>query len=146
MIAADLDAIGNIAAATDLFPAEMLPEMVAGHQGGTAADIWLTAEHDGQVAGFAFCEAERLTNGTWNLLAIAVAPARQARGLGSALLAHLEEALRRDRQRILIVETTSTPDQAPARRFYAANGYVEEARIREFWDEGADKVTFWKRL
>jgi ribosomal protein S18 acetylase RimI-like enzyme len=32
------------------------------------------------------------------------------------------------------------------RAFYRKNGYIEEARIREFYEAGADKVVFWKHL
>lgn len=142
----DLAAIASIAAQTGLFPAEALDDMVAGYLDGTKDDIWLIAEHDGQPAGFAFCEPERFTNGSWNLLAIGVSPERQSQGIGASLTRHLEKELRQAGQRILIVETIGTPEFSRTRSFYLANGYVEEARIREFWDVGADKVTFWKHL
>ncbi len=145
-IASDLTAIAAIAEETGLFPADALGGMIAGFLDGSAPDIWLTAECDGEALGFGFCEPERFTNGTWNLLAIATSPAQQSRGIGAALLRHLEDLLRREGQRILIVETIGTQEYARTQRFYLANGYVEEARIRGFWDVGADKLTFWKQL
>ena len=120
--------------------------MIAGYLYGSKEDLWLTAEQFCQPIGFAFCEPERFTNGSWNLLAIGVSPKRQGSGVGARLIRHLEEKLRQSGQRILIVETVGTPEFTRTRAFYLANGYVEEARIREFWDVGADKVTFWKRL
>ncbi|MEO1249198.1 MAG: GNAT family N-acetyltransferase, partial [Pseudomonadota bacterium] len=30
--------------------------------------------------------------------------------------------------------------------FYRRCGYVEEARIRDFWSAGDDKIVFWKAL
>lgn len=143
---ADLAAIASIAEQTGLFPAEALGDMIAGCLDGTKDDIWLTAEHDGLPIGFAFCEAERFTNGSWNLLAIGISPERQSDGVGAALTQYLEEELRRSGHRILIVETIGTPEFARTRSFYVKNGYTEEARIREFWDVGADKVTYWKHL
>ncbi|MEO1366573.1 MAG: N-acetyltransferase, partial [Acidobacteriota bacterium] len=66
----DLPSIGSIATETELFPAEMLDGMIAGYLDGSARDLWLVLERGGEVVGFSFCEPERLTVGTWNLLAI----------------------------------------------------------------------------
>lgn len=49
-------------------------------------------------------------------------------------------------QRLLIVDTSGTDDFALTRQFYATSGYEEEARIRDFWGEGDDKVIFRKSL
>ena len=144
--AADLHAIGHIAEATDLFPAEMLPDMIAGYLDRSKDDIWLTACVDETVIGFVFCEPERLTNGTWNMLAIGVSPDQQSEGAGAKLVAHLEHQLRSAGHRILLVETLGTPEYERTRSFYLRNGYVEEARIREFYDVGGDKIVFWKHL
>ena len=48
--------------------------------------------------------------------------------------------------RLLIVDTSSLPAFDGARAFYPALGFREEARIRDFWTDGDDKVTFAKRL
>lgn len=145
-VAADLEAIGNIAEATDLFPSSMLPDMIAGYLDGSKPDIWLTANSDYRAVAFAFCEPERLTNGTWNLLAIAVEPSRQGHGIGADLVSALEDRLRLSHHRVLLVETLGTEEFARTRAFYLANGFAEEARIRDFYDEGGDKVIFWKHL
>jgi ribosomal protein S18 acetylase RimI-like enzyme len=89
---------------------------------------------------------EALTDGTWNMLAIAVLPARQGEGRGGALVARLEAILRDRGQRVLIADTSGTDAFARTRAFYRVNGYAEEARIRDFWAEGDDKVVFWKSL
>jgi hypothetical protein len=46
----------------------------------------------------------------------------------------------------LIADTSGTDDFAPTRAFYRKNGYAEEARIRDFWAKGDDKVVFWTAL
>lgn len=142
----DHDALARIAEATGLFPREMLGGMIAGYLEGTSEDVWLVAETRGVVIGFVFCEPERLTSGTWNMLAIGVEPTAQGRGVGAALTHQLEGMLRDAGHRVLIVETVGTPEYARTQGFYLSNGYVEEARIREFWDADADKLVFWKRL
>ena len=143
---ADIPAIKTIADATELFPSEMLEGMIAGYFERTKRDLWFVCEDDGAVASFGFCEPERMTEGTWNLLAIGVEPARQGSGIGSAMMRYLEEHLRQQGARVLLVETMGTPEFEQTRAFYHRNDYVEEARIREFYEAGADKVIFWKHL
>lgn len=120
--------------------------MIAGFFQGGKDDIWLTVIAGGEAMAFAFCEPERLTQGTWNLLAIGVLPGHQGQGVGALLLHHLENVLRQAGHRVLLVETLGTPEFARTRSFYLANGFTEEARIRDFYEAGGDKVIFWKRL
>ncbi len=58
----------------------------------------------------------------------------------------LEAELRIRGARILIADTSGAAGFTAARKFYAAKGYDEEARIRDFWGTGDDKVTYWKSL
>ncbi|MEO0881888.1 MAG: GNAT family N-acetyltransferase [Pseudomonadota bacterium] len=142
----DIETIGQIAGDTDLFPPEMLDEMIAGYLNNTGKDIWFVGELDDRVVTFGFCEPERMTDGTWNLLAIGVDPALQGQGHGAEMMTYLERQLSKASQRVLIVETMGTPEFAKTREFYRKSGYTEEARIREFYEAGADKVVFWKHL
>jgi GNAT superfamily N-acetyltransferase len=138
--------IASIAETTELFPGEMLGDMIAGYFNGTKTDLWLTAALADEPVAFAFCEPERLTNGTWNLLAIGVRPDHQGQGIGARLVARVEEVLRDGGHRILLVDTSGTPEFERTRAFYRSNGFDEQARIREFYDVGTDKVVFWKHL
>ena len=132
---------------TQLFPSEMLPNMVADFLGPQTSDeLWLTCERDGKAIGFCYAVPEALADGTWNMLALAVLPEFQGTGSGSALVAALETRLRADGHRVLIADTSGTQEFAKTRAFYAKNGYDEEARIRDFWASGDDKVTFRKAL
>ncbi|MCV6597485.1 MAG: N-acetyltransferase, partial [Mangrovicoccus sp.] len=87
-----------------------------------------------------------LAEGTVNMLALAVHPERPGTGMGAALVAAAEAHLGTKDQRILIVETSGTEAFARTRAFYLQNGYEEEARIRDFWAKGDDKVIFRKAL
>lgn len=129
-----------------LFPAEMLPELMAPCLAGEADALWLTMLRDGRATGFCYARAEALTEGTWNMLALGVAASAQRSGLGARLVRALEERLRAKGARLLIVDTSGTAAFAPARSFYEACGYHQEARIRDFWAEGDDKITFRKAL
>jgi ribosomal protein S18 acetylase RimI-like enzyme len=108
-------------------------------------DIWLT-DYDNEPVGIAYIAPERMTEGTWNLYLIAVHPDRQKQGRGKALLSHVEQMLIERGERILLVETAGTDDFEYVREFYRQNCYEEEARIREFYAAGIDKIVFRKAL
>jgi ribosomal protein S18 acetylase RimI-like enzyme len=143
-IAADTETIAAVAGATDLFPAEMTAEIIAPMLAG-APDIWLVSE-GGRVNGFAYASPERMTEGTWNLLALAVDPAVQGQGIGSALIGAVEAALRAQGARMLLIETLGTSEFASVRALYLQRGYTEEAVIRDYYMLGGDKVVFRKLL
>lgn len=143
----DLAALKLVLDGTELFPSEMLPDMVGGYLSGEDSDaVWLTCEADGTAIGFCYATPEALTEGTWNMLAIAVLPARQGRGAGGAIVERLESDLRNAGHRVLIADTSGVEEFADTRKFYLKNGYTEEARIRDFWAAGDDKVVYWKSL
>ena len=78
--------------------------------------------------------------------ALSVAPEFQRSRQGRMLVAALEEALRNRAQRLLIIDTSGLEAFDAARAFYRAQGYEEESRIRAYWAEGDDKITFRKHL
>lgn len=142
----DLDALKAIIDATELFPSHLLDEMIAGYFGrNERREIWLT-NSEGSPKAIAFCAPEDMTEGTWNLLLIAVHPDKQHSGLGKALLANLETELLKRGARILLVETSGNLEFQAAWRFYERTGFSKEARIRDFYADGEDKLVFWKAL
>lgn len=100
----------------------------------------------GRWQGAGLCRPERLTDGTWNLLLLAVDPGLQRQGLGRALVAAVIEALGKAGGRLLIVETSGTPEFAGTQKFYKRLGFQREARIRDFYGPGDDKVIFTQAL
>lgn len=143
----DLPALAHVLDLTELFPSDMLPDMIAPHLAGAEdSGIWLTAETRDGIAGFCYAQPEQLTEGTWNMLAIAVDPAQQSTGIGSTLVAAVEQSIKARGGQTVIVDTSSTAAFANTRAFYVAKTYVEEARIRDYWAKGDDKVVFWKSL
>ncbi len=144
--AEDCAAIAAIADAT-LFPADMLGPMIAPFLNDPdCRHVWSVATQESRVVGFTYCEPERMTHGTWNLLAIGVEPAIQRRGAGARLMAALETDLAKAGARILIVETSGLDAYARTRAFYTRLGYDREASIRDFYDAGEDKIVFRKAL
>ena len=141
----DMIALKAVIDANGLFPSDMLDDMMAGYFTGGANDFWLTDDAGGPVA-IAYYAPERMTSGTWNLYLIAVHPDQQRQGRGAALLRHVEQALAARGERVLLVETSGLPAFERTRAFYRKNGYEEEARIREFYQAGEDKIIFRKSL
>jgi ribosomal protein S18 acetylase RimI-like enzyme len=141
----DIAALQTVAAQT-VFPGEMLPDMIAPALAGESEAIWLTCQLDGSAVGFCYAVPEEMADGKWNMRALAVRPDLQGKGFGTAMIVALEQKLQSSNQRILIVDTSGTDDFALARNFYAKNGYQEEARVRDFWARGDDKVIFRKAL
>jgi ribosomal protein S18 acetylase RimI-like enzyme len=139
-----------VAQATGLFQpheTEELDRMLSEHFNGEtdSPDLWLVDDDHGLV-GIAYVAPERMTDGTWNLYLIGIHPARQRQGRGTALLAHVERMLTERGVRVLLVETAGTDDFEYVRSFYRQSGYDEEARIREFYAAGVDKIVFRKAL
>ncbi|WP_316015546.1 GNAT family N-acetyltransferase [Roseobacter sp. HKCCA0434] len=139
---ADIPDLARVVTETDLFPAALLPGLLA--EAGEA--LWLSLHRDGAAVGLVFCVPEPLTEGTWNMRALAIRPDMQGRGLGRALVTAAEGRLRADGARLMIVDTSGTEGFAATRAFYARVGYEAEARLRDFWAPGDDKVTFRKAL
>ncbi|HEY9646009.1 MAG TPA: GNAT family N-acetyltransferase [Chroococcidiopsis sp.] len=123
--------------------AQMLAEYF--HHEGETAEFWLT-DCDSVPVGMAYVAPERMTEGTYNLYLLAVHPNYQRQGRGKALLHYVEQMLVERGERILLVETSGTEDFDYVREFYRHSGYAEEARIREFYAPGVDKIVFRKVL
>lgn len=141
--ATDIPFLAAIAEAT-LFPGDMLEGMITPALTGDSDDLWRVVTREDDPVGFAFAQLEAMTDQTWNIRAIAVAPDLHGQGAGTALIAAMEAGL--SEARLIVIDTTQSPDQARARRFYAARGYAHVATIPAFFGAGEDKVTFVKML
>lgn len=61
--AQDLPDFKAIINATEMFPSELLDDMIAGYLAGTDQSIWLAIEHTEPIL-VAFCAPEEMTEGT----------------------------------------------------------------------------------
>jgi GNAT superfamily N-acetyltransferase len=139
-VKAVIDSIG-------LFPSDMLDAMAAPWFRGEAdAREGRVLGEAGQVAGVAYFVPERMTEGTWNLLLIAVHAERQGAGNGRTLMTQVEADLAARAARILLVETSGLPEFGRVHSFYGRCGFRQAAVIPDFYREGEDKVVFLKAL
>lgn len=142
----DLAALKVVIDANELFPSAMLDDMLAPFLADVAGEErWLTFD-DGTPSAVAYYVPERMTDGTFNLLLIAVHPDRHGHGIGAMLMAHAEADLTARGGRVLLVETSGLDAFTRTRGFYRFIGYDEEARIRDFYAAGEDKIVFRKAL
>jgi ribosomal protein S18 acetylase RimI-like enzyme len=99
-----------------------------------------------ELVGYACWGPTPGTVATSDLYWIVVDQPRQGAGIGSQLLDEVERRLRADGRRLVVVETSSRPDYAPTRGFYAARGYTRTATIPGYYAPGDDLVVFTKDL
>ena len=111
---------------------------------------WIVLVDDADtVIGGAYYGPEGHSDRVWNLYFLAVSQAHQGGGTGSALIAHVENDLRErgtDVAKLLLIETSSVASFDPTREFYRKHGYLEVARVPEYYGDADDKVVFWKSL
>ncbi|MEM9273363.1 MAG: GNAT family N-acetyltransferase [Cyanobacteria bacterium P01_F01_bin.143] len=144
----DQQALMAIAEAINLFtPPELeaLEEMLAESFEGDSDSFWITYD-DGEPRGVAYGAPEVYADGVSNLYFIAVHPDYQGQGIGGEMLRYVEKMLTERGDRLLLVETSGLPDFEKTRTFYRKNGYEEEARIRDYYKAGDDKIIFRKVL
>jgi len=108
--------------------------------------IIYTYEDGNSVLGYYCIGPTPATEGTFDLYWIAVAPAGQGRGIGTALDRHAHDMIRSRGGRLVIAETSSQPRYESTRKFYLARGYAELSRIRDYYRVGDDLVVYGKYL
>ena len=149
--AADEEAVERLVAATGVFSAEeiviareLVEETRAAAKG---ADYrFLIAGGEAGIAGYTCFGPIPGTDRRYELYWIAVDPAARRRRLGIALLAATEAAVKELGGTHLFAETSTRPDYAPARGFYAANGYTLQAEVPDFHADGDGLAIYGKRL
>lgn len=147
IVKSDIPDLKKILNTIELFPSELLDEMIADYLNKPETEeIWFTETQNKKPISIGYCGPEKLTEGTYNLYAIGVRNDSQLKGTGSRMMSFIENYLKKIGKRILIVDTSGTDDYKLTRKFYEKLGYNKEAVIRDFWKEGDDKVIYWKRL
>ena len=149
--ASDRGRIEEISRAVGLFRPDEIPVALEvfdeAVRAGPRAEPYaaLGAEVEGRLAGWICWGPTPCTLGTYDLYWMAVDPALQGAGIGTALLLEMEHRLA-GLARLIIVETAGRADYASTRGFYEAKGYRPTARIPDFYGPGDDQVVFVKAV
>lgn len=142
----DRNALMDLAVASGRFELEQIGLLEEMLKSPGEEDVWFTDDDGTGPVGVAYLAPEKMTSGTWNLYWIAVHPERQRQGRGQTLLSYVQQWLSDRGARLLLVETAGTDDFDYVRKFYLDSGFEKEARIRDFYDIGVDKIVFRKAI
>ena len=150
MTQGDSEAVLSLVRATGMFtPAEIsvaqeLVEIYLGQPQQTDYLLVVVENDAGRVVGYMAYGPTPLSEGVYDLYWMAVAPGQQGRGHGKELVRWLEEKVRDERGRLILIETSSQPKYEGTRRFYISLGYQEVSRIRDYYKPGDDRITYAK--
>ena len=100
----------------------------------------------GAIAGYVCYGSRPMTEGVVDLYWLAIHPGKHRQGYGKALIQWLEKTVQEKKGRLILIETSSKDKYAPTRHFYQRLGYVENARIRDFYRPGDDLLIYGKYL
>lgn len=103
-------------------------------------------ENSSKIYGYVCYGPTPATEGTFDLYWIAVSSEEQGKGIGGKLLEFVEGKVKSAGGRLLIIETSSREKYRPTQNFYLKNAYVIEARIKDFYSIGDDRLIFTKRF
>lgn len=101
---------------------------------------------DGGLACVVLFRAEEAADRAVDLTMIAVRPDLQGQGRGATVMRSVQQALRDQGQRLLVVRTSGTPQYDRTRAFYRGLGYGEHTRVPDYCADGDDLVLFTVRL
>jgi ribosomal protein S18 acetylase RimI-like enzyme len=101
---------------------------------------------DDRLMGYACFGPAPSTDGTYDLYWLAVDPAAQGGGIGRRMIGEVERVLAGRGARMLVAETSGRTDYAATRAFYEATGYVDAARVQDFYAPADDRIMLHKRL
>ena len=104
------------------------------------------AKDGDRVAGFIVFGLIPMTDRCWDLYWIAVAPDFARAGVGLMLAESMEKIIAEMKGRQIHIDTSSLPTYLPACRFYEKIGFMLEARLKDFYRVGDDKLIYVKEL
>lgn len=104
------------------------------------------ADHMGTTISYACFGPIPCTRHSFDLYWIGTHQDYRGKGLGKQVLQRVENKVKQLNGRKIYIETSSKPMYVPTRQFYLSNGYENEAILKNFYDEGDDKVVYSKSL
>ena len=152
MISEDRELVYQIITQTEMFTeaeisvAMELIDIYLTHKEQKDYIIYVAENEAKEVVGYVCYGPTTATEGTYDLYWIAVSPMMQHQGIGKKLLAFSEQEIAHQNGRIIIIETSSQAKYKPTQDFYIRSHYQIEARIKEFYRIGDDRLIFVKRF
>ena len=103
-------------------------------------------EEDGKILGY-HCTGKRyMTEGVFDLYWIVVNSSFKKKGIGTKLLRHSEEFVKKQNGYLILAETSSLNTYNDTRQFYLKNNYDVLAEIKNFYKVNDNLLIFGKYL
>jgi acetoin utilization deacetylase AcuC-like enzyme/GNAT superfamily N-acetyltransferase len=151
VMAEDVGRVRSLVASTGMFSTsevdiagELVTERLT--KGIRSGYHFVLAERGASLVAYACYGPIEGTQGSFDLYWIAVAPEEQRKGLGAQVYARAEAAMRKAGAKHIYADTSSSDRYAPTRGFYQQMGFVEEARLPDFYAPGDGKVIYVKSI
>ncbi|MBM4170178.1 MAG: GNAT family N-acetyltransferase [Ignavibacteria bacterium] len=148
----DIPALRRLLDATRVFSSEevdvaigMMEEVVGAEEHEDYA-MFSFVDDAGTVRGYYCIGPVSFSRTTFDLYWIATDPELHGKGIGRSLIEHCERYVRSNSGIKIVAETSSRPAYDGTRRFYERCGFVEEARIRDYYRTGDDLVVYTKTI
>ncbi len=107
--------------------------------------IYVAVENEAMLGYVCFGKTP-MTLSTFDLYWIAVSPKAQGKGVGKKLFDFTCKRVAEMSGKLIVIETASQPKYLPAQKFYEKIGCALEARIKNFYSVGDDKLIYTKHL
>jgi GNAT superfamily N-acetyltransferase len=150
-VKADIQRVMEIVESTRFFydhevevAVELITERLS--HGESTGYFFVFAEVDGVPVAYACYGPIPMSKTCFDLYWIATHYDFRGKGIGKQLL---EETFRQAKLmgcKIIIAETSGLEHYAPTRAFYDSNKFELEAKLKNFYDEGDDKLFYTKRI
>ena len=149
----DRDAVRRIVSSTGFFSdseidvaVELVDERLA--RGDASEYYFVFAEQDGATIGYACYGPIACTVGSFDLYWIAVDDSHRGQGFGCVILEAAEQRIAAPpwHGRRIYIETSGREQYAPTQGFYTRCGYALEARLKDFYSPGDDKLVYVKAI
>jgi GNAT superfamily N-acetyltransferase len=114
--------------------------------GESTGYYFVFAEIDGITAAYSCFGPIPMSKTSFDLYWIATHNDYRGKGIGKKLLEETFSQARNMGCKIIIAETSDLPHYAPTRAFYISTGFDLEARLKDFYDIGDDKLFYTKRI
>ncbi len=150
-VESDVERIREIVGSTGFFyehEIEIAVELITERlKYGTSSEYYFVfAEIEGVTVAYSCFGPISISKTSFDLYWIVTHNDFRGRGIGRKVL---EETCREAAMMgcsILIAETSGLEHYAPTRAFYLSNGFLQEARLSDFYDFGDDKLFYTRRL
>jgi GNAT superfamily N-acetyltransferase len=147
----DIESVRDIIVSTNFFY-EHEVEIAVGlveerlKEGESSGYYFVFAEENGKTIAYSCFGPNEMSNTCWDLYWIATHNDLRGKGAGKKLLNETISQAAKMGCIILIAETSGLPHYAPTRAFYERSGFNPEARIKDFYRLGDDKIFYTRRI